>query len=158
MIKWILLILLAIFTTLPQAYESYSQSRCDRIEKERETIRSRLRQGYRVKEGERLKARFKSLFEELAKHCDNPKQTNRTYQRSSVYSTSNNALLHTKMPNMQFYSDSYNDPGKLKAWSEFYTLPKRCRAKGMESSDFVWCSEYRGEQKRLFEEQWNKRP
>ena len=35
---------------------------------------------------------------------------------------------------MQFYSDSYNDPGKLKAWSEFYTLPKRCRAKGMESS------------------------
>ncbi|WP_350595513.1 MULTISPECIES: hypothetical protein [unclassified Pseudoalteromonas] len=97
MIKWILLILLGLFTSFPQAYEPYSQGHCDSIEKERETIRSRLRQGYRVKEGERLKARFKSLFEELAKHCDNPKQTNRTYQRSSVYSTSNNALLHTKM-------------------------------------------------------------
>lgn len=157
MIKWILLILLCLFTSLPQAYEQYSQEHCDRIVKERETIRSRLRQNYKVKEGERLKARFKSLFEELAKHCDKPKQTNRTYQRSSAYSSSNNALLHTRMPNMKLHSDSYSDPEKLAAWSEFYTLPKRCRSKGMQSSDFVWCSEYRGEQKRLFEAQWNKR-
>jgi len=157
MIKWILLLLLALFTTLPQAYESYSQSRCDSITKERESIRSKLRQGYRVREGEKLKARFKSLFEELAKHCDNPNQTKRTHQRSSVYSPSDNALLHTRVPNMKLHSDSYRDAEKLAAWSKFYTLPKRCRTKGMQSSDFVWCSEYRGEQKRLFEAQWNKR-
>ena len=76
---------------------------------------------------------------------------------ASAYSSSNNALLRTRMPNMKLHSDSYSDPEKLAAWSEFYTLPKRCRSKGMQSSDFVWCSEYRGEQKRLFEAQWNKR-
>lgn len=90
-------------------------------------------------------------------HCDKPKQTNRTHQCSLAYSSSNNALLHTRMPHMKLHSDSYSDPEKLAACSEFYTLPKRCRSKGMQSSDFVWCSEYRGEQKRLFEAQWNKR-
>ena len=97
------------------------------------------------------------IIEELAKHCDNPNQTKRTHQRSSVYSPSDNALLHTRVPNMKLHSDSYRDAEKLAAWSKFYTLPKRCRTKGMQSSDFVWCSEYRGEQKRLFEAQWKKR-
>ena len=152
--RWILFILLAQFSTLPQAYEAYTQAHCDNITKEREIIRSRLRNGYSTEQGKRLMARFKFLFEELARHCDQPKQAVSTTFITPRYNSNNSSLLNQRLPKMQLHSDSYKNPAKLKAWSRFYKLPKRCRAKAMESSNFVWCSEYRGKQKQLFESQW----
>ena len=161
MIKWILLVFICVFTTFPQAGEAYTQSQCDSIKKQREAIRSQFRSGYSNKEGERLTARDKALFTLLANHCSKPKKSGSAYQATSSTPTrtpNSNWLLNQKVSNMSLHSDSYKDAAKLDAWSKFYKLPKRCRKKGMESADFVWCSEYRGKQKELFEAQWQGRP
>lgn len=160
MIKWILLILTTVFATELYADEAYSQAHYDSIKKEREAIRSKFRSGYSTKEGERLTARDKALFTLLANHCSKPKKASSSYQATSSTSTrtpNSNWLLNQKVSDMSLHSDSYSDQAKLDAWSTFYKLPKRCRKKGMSSVDFVWCSEYRGKQKELFEAQWKER-
>ncbi|MEM5481944.1 hypothetical protein WNY97_19220 [Pseudoalteromonas fuliginea] len=161
MIKWILLILTTVFTTKLYADEAYFQTRCDSIKKERETIQSKFRHGYSIKEGEYLTSRDKFLFTQLANHCSKPKKSGSAYQATSSTSTrtpNSNWLLNQKVSNMSLHSDSYKDAAKLDAWSTFYKLPKRCRKKGIGSADFVWCSEYRGKQKDLFEAQWKEHP
>ena len=156
MTKWILLILATVFAAKLHAVEVYSQARCDSIKKEREAIRSKFRRGYSSAEGERLTARDKSLFIQLAEHCGKAKKASSSYRTSSVRSTNSNWLLNQKVSGMSLHSDSYRDKAKLDAWSKFYTLPKRCRKKDMASADFVWCSEYRGKQKDIFEAQWKE--
>ena len=155
MIKWILLILTTVFATELYADQAYSQAHCDSIKKEREAIRSKFRSGYSTKEGERLTARDKVLFTLLADHCNTPKKASSSYQATSSATTktsNSHWLLNQKVSNMSLHSDSYSDQAKLDAWSN-----KRCRKKGMSSADFVWCSEYRGKQKELFEAQWKER-
>jgi len=161
MIKRILLIVSLVFMNTLYAGEPYSKAQCDSIKKQRETIRSQFRRGYSNKEGERLTARDKTLFTLLANHCSKPKKSSSAYRATSSTPTrtpNSNWLLNQKVSNMSLHSDSYKDAAKLDAWSKFYKLPKRCRKKGMESADFVWCSEYRGKQKELFEAQWQGRP
>ena len=82
MIKWILVVLTTLFTAEVFAGDAYSQSRCDGIKKEREYIRSKMRQGYKAAEGERLKTRFTFLFKQLANHCDKPKKHKHNTQLS----------------------------------------------------------------------------
>ena len=160
MLKWILAIFIIMFTTDVYAGIAYSDARCEGIKKERELVRSRMRQGYKNEEGKRLKTRFTFLFKELANHCDKPKKGSATQYTSNSgnYSSSRNILLNQKVTAMSLHSDSYSNKAKLDAWSKFYKFPERCRKKNMKSSEFVWCSEYRGKQKALFEEQWKKQP
>ena len=160
MIKWMLVVLTTLFTAEVFAGDAYSQSRCDGIKKEREYIRSKMRQGYKAAEGERLKTRFTFLFKQLANHCDKPKKaaTRQYVKPARAYSSNNSTLLNQKVATMSLYSDSYSNKAKLDAWSKFYKLPERCRKKGMNTSEFVWCSEYRGKQKALFEAQWKGKP
>lgn len=161
MIKRILAIASLACISPLHADEVYSEAKCDSIKKQRETIRSQFRRGYSNKEGERLTARDKALFTLLANHCSKPKNSGSAYQTTSSTPTrtpNSNWLLNQKVSNMSLYSDSYKDAAKLDAWSKFYKLPKRCRKKGMASADFVWCSEYRGKQKDIFEAQWKERP
>jgi hypothetical protein len=160
MIKWILVVLTAVYVGNVDADEAYSQSRCDSIKKERASIRSQMRSGYSVEKGERLKARFKQLFTVLANHCDKakPNSTSSYTRNVRTYSSSSNWLLNQKTANMTLHSDSYRNDAKRDAWAKFYKLPDRCRKKNMTSSEFVWCSEYRGKQKSLFEAQWKARP
>ena len=158
MLKWILILVVSVFATLTQAGTAYSQSQCDSIKKQREAIRSQFRSGYSTKEGERLTARDKALFTLLANHCSKPKKSSSVSSIASTRTSNSNWLLNQNVSNMSLHSDSYKDAAKLDAWSKFYKLPKRCRQKGMETADFVWCSEYRGKQKDLFEVQWRGRP
>ncbi|MBQ4833627.1 hypothetical protein J8L70_10280 [Pseudoalteromonas sp. MMG010] len=161
MIKWIF-IFLGFISAFSYADDAYTQSQCDHIKKQRESIRSQFRQGYSNKKGERLRARDKQLFKELAKHCNRPQKNSKappSYSNRTLSNTSNaNWLLNQKVSNSSLYSNSYKNEAKLAAWSRFYKLPKRCRQKNMETANFVWCSEYRGKQKKLFEAQWQGRP
>ncbi|MEJ2913788.1 hypothetical protein [Pseudoalteromonas sp. C12FD-1] len=155
--KWIL-VLLSFISTYAYAGEAYTQSKCASIKKERESIRSEFRQGYSVKKGERLTARDKVLFSQLAKHCNKLRKSNHSYRPHASRSVNTKWLLNQKVSNMTLHSASYKNKAKLEAWSKFYKLPKQCRKKEMETSDFVWCSEYRVAQKQVFETQWQGRP
>lgn len=158
MMNWIAIILISLVSAYSYAGSSYTQTQCDNIKKQREVIRSQFRNGYSVKEGERLTARDKRLFTQIANHCNKPKKSSSAPSTPNKKANHSNWLLNQKVSNMSLHSDSYKDAAKLDAWSKFYKLPKRCRKKGMKSADFVWCSEYRGKQKELFEAQWQGRP
>ena len=154
MIKRILLASCLISGNSALAAEQYSQLQCDRIKAEREKIRDRMRSSYSASEGERLRQRSTELFKELGRYCKSPKRqgsssTSRSYSRSSA-----NDLLNKKDHDSTVYSKTYDSDSKRLAWSNFYQYPGRCRAKEMQQTDFVWCSENRAEQRAKFEAQW----
>lgn len=155
MIKRILLAICVISSNSTLAAEQYSQSRCDAIKAEREKVQDRMRAGYKAAEGERLRRRSTELFEILGRHCISPtngrsySSGSRTYTRSSA-----NDLLNKKVHDSTVYSKTYDSDSKRLAWSSFYQYPERFRAKEMQQTDFVWCSENRAEQRAKFEAQW----
>lgn len=155
MIKRILLATCLVTSLGTLAAEQYSQAQCDRIEAERENIRDRMRSSYSAKEGERLSQRATELFKELGRYCKSPKRRGSSSVSARYSRSSANDLLNKKVHDSTVYSKTYDSDRKRLAWSNFYQYPQRCRAKELQQTDFVWCSENRAVQRAKFEDQWH---
>lgn len=155
MIKRTLLAACLVFSADIVGAEQYSQTRCNQIEAEREKIRDRMRSSYTSQQGERLRRRSTELFKKLGNHCKRPtKGYSRRVYANTYVPPSSNELLNKKVYDSTVFGKSYNSDDKRLEWGRFYQLPGRCRAKQMERTDFVWCSENRAEQRAAFEAQW----
>jgi len=155
MIKRTLLAACLVFSADMVAAEQYSQTQCNQIEAERERIRDRMRSSYTSQQGERLRRRSTELFKMLGNHCKRPTEgySRRVYADTYVPPPANE-LLNKKVHDSTVFGKTYNSDDKRLEWGRFYQLPGRCRAKQMEQTDFVWCSENRAEQRATFEAQW----
>ncbi|MBE0370719.1 MULTISPECIES: hypothetical protein [Pseudoalteromonas] len=144
--KWIVFFILSVITA-HQALASnarFTPSTCEKLAYKRAILITQIDKS--SPQSKQFSVQEQRIFVLLQRHCSHSNANSELR-----LALPDDELLASPIDGMTYAGKMFSNDKKQRQWQKFYSIPSRCKVKNSSLDDFVWCSNNKGKQKRLFE-------
>jgi hypothetical protein len=160
--QFIVLVVLICFVAHLPAVEQFNLGQCQQLQEELEQTRRKQRNGYRLRDAEKIKESEQRLQKQLFYHCEKPIVTqSKSTVRRFLPNARPKPFELTRSKADEFFASTIEVKApyqgkQLSAWLGYYQEPRFCYGV-RTTSVIVECATRRQQAMQQFEQEWHQR-